>query len=255
MEKGLFLLNDWMKKVRDLSDYTEKMRNFAKNEIALLDASIDLNENKEKDLTNRIFTNIKWPYAPKNAFFEPIVANASYNEYYQKLRINNVFLGIDFRSNNIRGFERVEKGLIIKSQNTSHKQGEIYLLNHITLFLKNNEFEIIKKEHEVRVKFKGTKKMKDLITGEIKDVNISFSFFSKKVDDKLIPRDEYKSVQQYGADKGLGKRYQKPIDTEEFVVTVPNIRPHPFLLDNYSELGFSSRADFVQKTYSSLLFL
>ena len=198
------------------------------------------------------FSNL--PFPPKISFplFEAKAALAVPSKYYQPLSVDDVPLRNDWAHDFCRSVGFVDGSLLLISQAIAKKpQGEAFLHYLAVKFSKsefsfndsgNGKFQI----SASNVSREGV----DLLSGSPASHSFSFSFTHNPTKMATMSSTSFRasglSSSVYGKHGGLAR------STEESVITVAHLEPHPYLLADFAALGYKSRRELLNDT-SALL--
>lgn len=207
-----------------------------------------------KGIANNFLTTINFPFKVKMPLFEPRVGFCAPNNYFQNLFLNGEKLGNSFTNKSTRSifFNSTRLIMISKSLNVGGI-GEFYT-SYLAINFEKGEYELEVGEKQIKLSAKKRSKAKNLLSGELIEFEVSFSFLQENLEGKFIQKSQVANSTLFSGvygqkPKGLISSDKKvaSMDLEGYVITVPHFAPHPYLLKVKNELGITSNRAFQEQ--------
>jgi hypothetical protein len=198
------------------------------------------------------FSNIPFPSRPGAPLFEAIAAVAVPTKHYQPFSIDGAAQRLDWAHDSCRSIAFLDGGsLLLVSQAVAPQPDGDAFLHHCAVKLAKGDFAFEDKGNgkfsiSANAQIEGT----DLLTGAPARHAIAFSFQHNPTRMATMSSTSFRASSLassvYGQHGGLAHA------SEESVITVAHLAPHPYLLAEFAAFGYKSRHEF-QDDVSALL--
>ncbi|OIO21934.1 hypothetical protein COV61_04735 [Candidatus Micrarchaeota archaeon CG11_big_fil_rev_8_21_14_0_20_47_5] len=190
-----------------------------------------------------LYTSFSLPIKINFPLFEPRVPYATAENYFQPMLIDGEKQPIKFAQDCTRSISLYEGNLVVISKFVSRREGKEYFQSYCLLKFSPTEFSLTKDENSLQIKANCRKKVKNILTEEEEEKEFSFTFNHKDISHSIIQKKMGVStkVREVYAERNTNLLSG---DLENYLISVPHLNPHPYLLDCHAELGFASRRDF-----------
>lgn len=240
-------------KTANLTNYQEIFESAFEEDQQIIEKTRE-KAHEMKGITNSFLTTINFPFKVKMPLFEPRVGFCTPNNYFQNLFLNGEKLGNSFTNKSTRSvFFNSERLILISKSLNIGGVGEFYT-SYLAVNFEKGEYEMEVGEKQVKLSARKKSRGKNILTGDVQEFEIAFSFSHENLDGKFIQKSQvanstlFSSV--YGQkSKGIASPTKKvaSMDLEGYVITVPHFAPHPYLLKVKNEIGISSNRAFQEQ--------
>ncbi len=199
-----------------------------------------------------LFTTFPLPIKISFPLFEPRTPYATASSYFQSMLVDGEKQPIKFMGDSTRSISIYEGNLILISKFVAKKEAKEYLQSYYLLKFLPKEFTVSKTPNSIQIRANCKKKVKNIITEQEEEKEFSFSFNHKDISHAIIDKKmgvSTKVKEVHGAKMSEVLLH----DLENYLISVPHLNPHPYLLDCYSELGFPSRREMQIRAWEYLL--
>ncbi len=238
----------------ELCEKVKKSEEYGTLLSKMQDSDVIRLEHSKKALSSfssiQVYSTIEYPKLLIQPMFEPRVAYSNPSNYFQNLFVNGERLPGSFSHGSTRSIFFLGKRLIVFSKSVAMHESEEFLSSLLLAHFEPGEYSFeITPEGRISIAADIEKAAKNLISGRVEKVKISFAFAQDNLQGKLMRKGEAIASALYSNQSkimGIGAR-RRSLSTEYmsgYVSTVPYISPHPYLLQILSGLGYSSQQDF-----------
>ncbi|MFA6036414.1 MAG: hypothetical protein WC759_05685 [Candidatus Micrarchaeia archaeon] len=221
------------------SAYLAQMKEWAARDGVRLGAS------KSISPAPLLFSNLPFPLQISLPLFEAKAAVAVPTKYYQQLTVDGVQLRNDWAHDFCRSIAFDGDSLVLVSQAIAKKPEAEVFLGYLAVKFSNGEFsfsDLGNGKFEAAVH--GVKKDGvNLLDNSPASHTFSFSFQHNPTKPATISSTSFRASglasSVYGQHGGLAHA------SDESVITVAHLEPHPYLLSEHAHFGYASRHDFI----------
>jgi hypothetical protein len=204
---------------------------------------------KFPSLSNNLYTSLKWPTAFLRPLFEARVAFAIPTNYFQQLLLDGEKAGNHFSGGSTRSISFSKDKLILFSKTVAQESGKPFLSSLLFTQFEKTEYSVAYDGQDLRISVDIEKPLKNLISGKVEKKRIKFDFFHQNLEGRIISKEQ--AMQSSYVKKALGthgdpRTLLASADLEGYVVSVHHFSPHPFMLQNSKDFGFSSFRQFQE---------
>ncbi len=219
--------------------YAKKMEEW------VLRDSARVKKHKEEGIQAELWSSIKWPLRMDFPIFEPRAPLAVPTNYFQMLSINGESQPKKWSHDSTRGIGIKSDRLVVVSKFPAKSGFEDTFQSYYLFTIPLAEVDAqIEPNGAITIKADKEIAFQSLLDSKIEKKQARFTFSHKPIQNAIVSQEQARTnsrVQEvYGKD-GFSLPHS---DIENYFVTVPNFFPHPYLLDNYADMGYASRWDF-----------
>ncbi|MDO8339783.1 MAG: hypothetical protein Q7T16_03945 [Candidatus Burarchaeum sp.] len=192
-----------------------------------------------------VFTNLDFPPRISCFLFEAKAAMAVPTKYYQGLKVDGSVLRNDWAHDFCRSLAVLEdRSLLLLAQAVASTGTDTLLFYHAVKFEPNEYSFSALGNGRFELSVSGVAKQgRDLLGGREASHTYDFSFMHSPTKPARLSSTSFRASALastvYGRYGGLAHT------TEESVITVAHLEPHPYLLADYAKLGYKSKNEFI----------
>ncbi len=226
--------------------YSSKMEEWAMRDVQRVQKHKSMAEGASANAgAAELWSSLKWPLRMDFPIFEPRVPLAVPTNYFQPILIDGEAQPKTWAHDCTRGIGVKGGRLIVISKFAAKSGFEDTLQSYYMLSASLGEIEAgVEPNGSITIRLDKAVNFQNLVDGRIEKKQVRFTFSHKPVQNAIISQEQARSnsrVQQVYGKQGFSLPHS---DIEDYFITVPNFFPHPYLLDQYAELGYASRRDF-----------
>ncbi|VVB66067.1 Uncharacterised protein [Candidatus Gugararchaeum adminiculabundum] len=254
---------DFCSKVSSASDYLAKINSWMDRDIKRMAVTARKIDEGNRILADAVFSSIEWPLEIDFPLFETRTAYAVPTNYYQNLFVDGTRQRGDWAHDFTRAIAFVDGNLLLFSKSVASGGGEEWLSSYHLVHFTKNEFKATIKPASVMIQVDNVKKSGiNMATKESASHTYKFTFVHNKTDHAFVRKESLKESGKMeeiygrsssGAPGAPGGELKIGMsDFEGYVLTVAHFAPHPYLLDEYKNLGYPSRMMFQNEAMNYL---
>lgn len=196
------------------------------------------------------YSTIDYPKLLVQPMFEPKVAFATPTNYFQNLFINDEKLPGNFAHGATRSVFFLGKRLMVSSKSIASHEGEEFISSFLLAHFEPGEYSFsISEADRILISAETEKPAKNLLSGKVEKIKISFAFAQENMEGKLLRKSEALSSTMF-----MNQFKRSGIDPRawltstqymfEYVSTVAHLSPHPYMMKLHKEFGYCDQKDF-----------
>jgi hypothetical protein len=192
-----------------------------------------------------VFTNCEFPLKIDFPIFEAKAAMAVPTKYYQGLKVDGTALRNDWVHDFCRSVALLEdRSLLLLAQAAASTGTDTFLFYHAVRFASNEYSFSVLGNGRFEVSVGGVMKQgRDLLSGREASHTYEFAFMHNPTKPARMSSTSFRASglasTVYGRYGGLAH------GSEESVITVAHLEPHPYLLADYARLGYKTKNEFI----------
>ncbi len=238
---------DLCAKVKASPEYRELLVKMGERDAQRLEHS---KANVDEFASISAYSTIDYPKLLVQPMFEPKVAFATPITYFQNLFVNDEKLPGNFTHGSTRSIFFLGKRLIVLSKSSLQHHGEEMFSSFLLAHFEPGEFRLeAGEDRKVLVSAEMEKPAKNLLSGKVEKIKISFAFAQDALEGKLMRKNEALGSTLFANQfKRAGADPRTWLNSTEYmfdyVSSVAHISPHPYMLKLMPQLGYSDQRDF-----------
>ncbi|MFA5105960.1 MAG: hypothetical protein WC506_03295 [Candidatus Micrarchaeia archaeon] len=221
------------------SPYASKMEEWVKRDIE------KVKKHKENGGEAELWSSLKWPLRMNFPIFEPRVPLAVPTNYFQGLSIDSQMQPKKWAHDCTRAIGFKSGRLVVISKFAAKSGFEDTFQSYYLFSAGLDEIESgVEANGSITIRLEKEINFQNLVDGRIEKKQAHFTFSHKPVQNAIVSQEQARTnsrVQQVYGKEGFSLPHS---DIEDYFVTVPNFFPHPYLLEQYAQLGYASRREF-----------
>ncbi|MEM4272468.1 MAG: hypothetical protein QXH30_02665 [Candidatus Bilamarchaeaceae archaeon] len=200
-------------------------------------------------LSSNLYASSKWPAAISLPLFEARVAFAVPTNYFQPLLLDGEKSGNHFSHGSTRSVSFASGRLMLFSKTVSQEGGKPFLSSLLFTHFEKGEYSFAYDGQDLHISADIEKPLLNLISGKEEKKRIKFDFFHQSLEGRILSKEQAMQssyVKRIFRVRGDPRALLASSDLEGYVISVNHFSPHPFMLQNCGDFGFSSFRQFQE---------
>jgi len=206
-------------------------------------------------LSNSCFSSVNWPIKITFPLFEVRTAYTVPTNYFQNFFVDGERQRNDWAHDCTRAVSFIGNRLLLLSKFISSQYADEWLSHYYLILFEKNEYSIeFREPSHINIHTKDCEKLvQNLVTGEQVTKKFTFNFMHEPTDHASVSREQAMSSGKIKEIYGRSSTGQATGDAtsrmalqdfDGYILTVPHFAPHPYLLNDYKNMGSPTRFDF-----------